>query len=263
MSRPSPSTYTLTSPPKPIQVANVVGDGFDAYMNAFWPWLERGLGDFALQEETLRTALGALQDVLNHVGEKILPHVDPLMHRLIAILRNDAVRREVKPQVLIAMGDVALAVEDEFAKYLPTVTEMFHGATQLSINNTVVTRANPGKDELLEEYNAELRMGIMEGLAGILTVSGSGVALANHLELLLQFCYDVTVDPHASRDMRKAAVSLVGDLAGGVPAQVVQPVVMTHQSWIRQLLETVRRERGGVDTANYAWNKLSAILPGF
>ena len=48
-------------------------------------------------------------------------------------LKNAAVHRGIKPQILSTIGDVALSVGSNFTKYLPVVFQILQEAAQLNV----------------------------------------------------------------------------------------------------------------------------------
>lgn len=68
-----------------------------------------------------QVTVGVLGDICRAVEDQILPYCDPVMSILLSNLQSVTVSRELKPQILMAFGDIALALGDNFEKYLPHV----------------------------------------------------------------------------------------------------------------------------------------------
>ena len=71
-----------------------------------------------------QVTVGVLGDVCRAVDHQILPYCDSVMHILLASLQSPTVSRDLKPQILSAFGDIALALGDRFEKYLAHVLQV-------------------------------------------------------------------------------------------------------------------------------------------
>lgn len=58
--------------------------------------------------------VGVLGDICRAIEEQILPYCDRIMLLLVQNLQSPEVHRNIKPQILSAFGDVALAIGDKF-----------------------------------------------------------------------------------------------------------------------------------------------------
>lgn len=99
--------------------------------------------------------------------DQILPYTDKIMELLANNLANTDVDRRIKPQILTAFSDIALALGEKFEKYLEAVTKILKAAIDLS------TQTVPEQDEDFRDYNNQLRSGIIDTYSGILQVSQS------------------------------------------------------------------------------------------
>jgi importin subunit beta-1 len=66
----------------------------------------------------------------------------------------------VKPPIFSCFGDIALAIGEQFEKYLIYAMPMLQGAAELSAMQTV-------RDDEMIDYNNQLRSGIFEAYSGI------------------------------------------------------------------------------------------------
>jgi importin subunit beta-1 len=108
---------------------------------------------------------------------------------LLKDLSNSQLNRSVKPPIFSCFGDIALAIGENFEKYLPYAMPMLQGAAELLV---VLDQS----DEDMVDYGNQLRRGIFEAYSGILQgIKGAKAQLmipyAGHL---LQFTEAVYKD---------------------------------------------------------------------
>ena len=78
-----------------------------------------------LQEgQVCQVTVGVLGDVCRAVEDQIQPYCDAVMFILLQNLQSTTVSRDLKPQILMAFGDIALALGDRFEKYLGHVLQV-------------------------------------------------------------------------------------------------------------------------------------------
>ncbi len=58
--------------------------------------------------------VGVLGDICRAIEEQVLPYCDRVMLQLVQNLQSPEVHRNIKPQILSAFGDIALAIGDKF-----------------------------------------------------------------------------------------------------------------------------------------------------
>jgi len=212
------------------------GPAFAAYLPTFMPVLEAALAntdDWA----AAGVAVGVLGDVGRAVEGGLSPYAPPLVARLLSSLQSASVRRDLKPPILSALGDLALAVGDAFAPFLPHVLPMLASAQALATE--AASRAEPG-DEEAGDYLDALRSGVLEAYAGLINgLSGAAAAadpaFAAAMPGLLAFVDGIGAAARAAAaaggggggeavaaapapPVVRAAVALLGDIAAGVPA---------------------------------------------
>lgn len=61
-----------------------------------------------------QVTVGVLGDICRAVEDGILDYCDSIMQTLLTNLQSADVHRNIKPQILSAFGDIALAIGDRF-----------------------------------------------------------------------------------------------------------------------------------------------------
>ncbi|CAL9159452.1 unnamed protein product [Musa hybrid cultivar] len=129
-------------------------------MQSFYPYLEMGLQNFQEYQVFCAVTVGVVGDLCRALEDKILPYCDGIMTQL-KDLSSNQLHRSVKPPIFSCLGDIALAIGENFEKYLIYAMPMLQSAAELSAHAVATD------DEMLE-YTNELRNGILEAFSGIL-----------------------------------------------------------------------------------------------
>lgn len=139
-------------------LASAMEIGFNKYMEAFSPYIFTALASFD-DWQVAQAAVYVASDVARAIGDQITPHAERLMVSLVDILRSPVVHRQVKPNAITTIGEIALAVGSAFGPYLETVMGILSqaGATAASSN-----------DPAMMEFVWTMREAIVEAFIGIL-----------------------------------------------------------------------------------------------
>lgn len=169
-------------------LAYATGSDFEKYMPNFFTFLEAGLQNCE-EYQVCSISVGVVGDICRALEDKILPFCDRIMAVLLKDLSNSMLNRSVKPPIFSCFGDIALAIGENFEKYLPYAIPMLQGAAEL------LGTLDQSDDDMVD-YGNQLRRGIFEAYSGILQgIKGPKAQLmipyATHL---LQFTEAVSKD---------------------------------------------------------------------
>lgn len=203
---------------------------FGRYLEKFMPFLEIGLRSHREVQVCIST-IGTFGNICNAVGELISPYCDPIMDILISSLQSDEVNRDIKPHILSVLSDIALAIGDEFGKYLNVVATILKSAVDLSIagGDTI--------DDDFNHYNNELRRAILEAYSGILQGVGPSAAdkcLHQQSQYMIDFLERVVNEAPRDEYMTTTAVGLLGDIAHAIPSLVRH---ISQKPWVTDFLK--------------------------
>ncbi|CAA0830895.1 Importin subunit beta-1 [Striga hermonthica] len=188
--------------------AYLTGSAFEKYMPDFYKYLEMGLQNFE-EYQVCAVTVGVVGDVCRALEDKILPYCDGIMTLLLKDLSSDELHRSVKPPIFSCFGDIALAIGENFEKYLMYAMPMLQSAAELS------ARASAGDDEMIE-YTNLLRNGILEAYSGIFQGfknSPKTQLLMPYAPHILQFLDAMYIAKDMDDLVMKTAVGVLGDLA--------------------------------------------------
>ncbi|ONK62596.1 uncharacterized protein A4U43_C07F5750 [Asparagus officinalis] len=188
-------------------LAYATGEEFAKYMPDFCKYLDMGLQNFE-EYQVCSVSVGVVGDIFRALEDKVLPFCDGIMTNLLKDLSNPMLHRSVKPAILSCFGDIALAIGENFEKYLTYVMPMLQGAAEHCVTHDAY-------DEDIVEYSNQLRRGIFEAYSGILQGFKSSKAqlMEPYANYLLQFTEAVFTDKNRDEGVTKAAVAVIGDLA--------------------------------------------------
>ena len=86
------------------------------------------MGHVVQEWQVCQVTVGVLGDVCRAIEEQIAPYTENIMRILLRNLECSDVQRNIKPQILSAFGDMALAIGDRFEVCLPSCLHMLQSA---------------------------------------------------------------------------------------------------------------------------------------
>ncbi len=112
---------------------DVLGEGFLPYLEAVMPVLCRSL-TLCGETQVCTNAIGLLSDMCRVLNKHLVPYCDTLIRQLMEVLQNADADKSIRPAILSAFGDIALALGNGFDKYLPMVMETLEQATRAEVD---------------------------------------------------------------------------------------------------------------------------------
>ncbi|GAB4858524.1 Importin subunit beta-1 [Ancistrocladus abbreviatus] len=189
-------------------LAYATGPDFAKYMPEFYKYLEMGLQNFD-EYQVCAVTVGVVGDICRALEDKILPYCDGIMTQLLKDLSSNRLHRSVKPPIFSCFGDIALAIGDNFDKYLMYAMPMLQSAAELSSHTSAA-------DDEMTEYTNLLRNGILEAYSGILQGfknSPKTQLLIPYAPHILQFLDSIYLEKDMDDVVMKTAIGVLGDLA--------------------------------------------------
>lgn len=243
-----------------------LGDEFLKYMNDFYDYLKTGLQHHQEWQVCLST-VGVLGDLTRALGPALLPKCDEIVHILLTNLGSAEVHRDIKPELMVTVGDLALGIEAAFAKYLDAVRGMLSGAMLTSIAMAQDSAANEDFDAY--DYNCNLRRGIINAYSLILQGLGDEVKdnahglsaelkakLLEEVPKIIGFVSSIAADKTVQEDdmdfgVARAAVSLLGDVT--IVLQESWPALRSSPRTEWHSLVKAVKDSGSGDSNDAAW----------
>jgi importin subunit beta-1 len=188
-------------------LANALEGDFEKFLAPFLQYLL-----FALQNwqeyEICSISVGIVGDLSRAVNIKMAPYTDDIINVLLDDLKNPDINRNVKPPILSAFGDIALALGGAFEKYLRIVITVLQHASGTQIQDK--------NDEDLVDYINALRESIFDAYTGILQGLKSdekSILMLDHAKPIVDFVEAVFLDDISNDSVIRAAIGTLGDLA--------------------------------------------------
>ncbi|XP_043715814.1 importin subunit beta-1 [Telopea speciosissima] len=189
-------------------LAYAIGADFVKYMPEFYKYLEMGLQNFE-EYQVCAITVGVVGDICRALEDKVLPYCDGIMTQLLKDLSSNQLHRSVKPPIFSCFGDIALAIGENFEKYLMYAMPMLQSAAELSVHAS-------GADDEMAEYTNLLRNGILEAYSGIFQGfknSPKTQLLMPFAPHILQFLESLYMEKDMDDVVIKTAIGVLGDLA--------------------------------------------------
>ncbi|CAD6186495.1 unnamed protein product [Caenorhabditis auriculariae] len=195
-----------------------LGKGFAPYMESLKPYLLRGLGNHE-ESQVCGAAVGVVTDLCRALEKDIVPHLDQIVELLLGSLQSPRLNRDVKVQIISSFGDIALAIEDQFERYVEVVMRVLGEAqTAAYVSNPddldQIDYVDSLRDAILSTYT-----GIFQGSRPADETNAECVAKARQAisrfagpmcEMITKCCEMEPVPP--SESLMSTASGLIGDL---------------------------------------------------
>ena len=78
--------------------------------------------------QVCQSSVGVLSDITRAIEDQLFPYCNRIMQILLENLQSNEVNRNVKPHIISAFGDIALAIGDKFEYYIKHVVSMLQSA---------------------------------------------------------------------------------------------------------------------------------------
>ncbi|KAI5065929.1 hypothetical protein GOP47_0018553 [Adiantum capillus-veneris] len=237
-------------------LAYVTGGEFLKYMQQFYQYLEMGLQNFE-EYQVCAITVGVVGDISRALDDKVLPFCDGIMTQLLQNLSSNQLHRSVKPPIFSCFGDIALAIGEQFERYLVLAMPMLQGAAELS------AQAVNADDELIEYYN-QLRIGILEAYSGIFQgfKNRRPELMARYAQHILQFLESIYADAYRDEAVTKAAAGVLGDLADTLGPNASS--LLQSSTFYKGFLEECQKsdDQSLKETADWALATINRLLSG-
>ncbi|KAI5959568.1 kap95 [Candida pseudojiufengensis] len=211
-------------------LASAIGDGFMKYLEAFLPYLTRALEN--VDSPTCFTAIGLVGDLAQSLGLQITEYLNGLMTILGNNLSNPDIKRELRPAIVSAFGDVAAAIGTKFAPYLEYVMNICTEAANIE-----------PQDNSLEtmDYVLGVQEAVLDCFVGITAgFSDQPQTLYPVVGTILQFLQKISQDSTLSNNesVARSATGLIGDLAAMYPQGQFKQYF--ENDWVTEFIKKTR-----------------------
>ncbi|RLV92154.1 Importin subunit beta-1 [Spathaspora sp. JA1] len=212
-------------------VAGAIGKDFNKYMPTFLPYLTKSLQN--PESPTCNTTVGLVADLAHCLGLDILPYLEGLMSILGTNLNDFEVRRELRPAILSAFGDIATSIGSNFQPYLSFVMQICIQAGSFE------PEENATLDTL--DYIFNIRESVLDCLVGIV---GGMSEEPNEIYpyvgpifgILSKIVQDISMSN--SDSVARSATGLLGDIAAMYPPGEFKQAYET--AWVTEFIKRTR-----------------------
>lgn len=211
----------------------VLGLNFCKYVDHVLPFVYAALNNHA-EYQICAAAVGVVADLSRALTDKLTPYCDQIMQHLLTCLNNDKLHRTVKPQILSAFGDIALAIGIHFQKYLEHVLNTLGQACRAQVAKNdydMIEYLNELREACLTAYTGiiqGLRNSVRAGTDGNTSQNPGGPPelqmITNQLPFIISFLEAIARDSNKSENLVGGAIGLIGDLVTSY-GQAVLPYI--------------------------------------
>merc|ERR1719510_280669 len=166
-------------------LVELLGERFSKYTQAFLPFLHQGLNYGSTDPSVCLASVVAIGDLAKALGKGFIEHSDSIMKALLQNMADDKVHRQIKPQILCVVGNIASAIGHHFTNYFAAVITVVNETVcktecpalkqmryirekQIKIPPGVKIGPSEPEDEDAIEYRNELRVGCLKAYIGVI-----------------------------------------------------------------------------------------------
>jgi importin subunit beta-1 len=189
-------------------LAIAIGDKFEVFMAQVMPILRVGIQ----RHEELTVCgicIATVGDLGRSLNKKMLPYCDDLLTVMYTLVNDTGVNRKLKPGIIQCFGDIALATEGAFDRYIPHVVPVLQQASMAQLE--------PGSSPEWVDYISELQENVLDAYTGIihgLRSENKLDAFKVHVNAVLDFVQRIMQQqqPPPAQAVVKGCVCVIGDL---------------------------------------------------
>lgn len=229
-------------------VAGETGEGFDKYMEVFFPYLVNSLKD--PDYSSIGTLIGLVADISHALGTGIIKYSNEFMSALGTILQNPNTPQNVKPMILSCFGDIASSLGPDFIQYLQPVMAVILEASQVQIDQQAASNE-------FYDFVVAIKEAVVDAYVGIVTgLRDSPVELQPYIEAIISYLRQVYQDPSITKteSLLRSVVGLLGDIASMYPPGTLAEIY--KMDWITEIIRKTRSDKSNSqntrDTAKWA-----------
>lgn len=211
-------------------VATAVDAQFVKYMTAFLPFLTKALEN--VTSPVCDAAIGLVVDICHSLGAEFIPYCGGIMANLGNTLSNPNVRRELRPLILSAFGDIASSIGKEFIQYLEVVMGICNVAQNMQLDDDTIEN---------EDYLLSVKQAVLDAYVGIVTgLHDSPESLFPYRQQIAQFLLTTYSEPSlvANESVCRSSIGMIGDIAQMYPDGSWRQFF--EQAWVADYIKKVK-----------------------
>jgi importin subunit beta-1 len=214
-------------------LCTALGKQFAPILQHFMPILKVGLGRF--EEETIcGICVATLGDVARATEKAIVPYCEDILTTLYTLVNDASVNRKLKPPIIQCFGDIALAAEGDYERFMGPVVTVLQQAS--------AAQCEAGASTEWMDYISLLQESVLEAYTGIihgLKAENKLEAFKGHVNAVLDFVQRiVTAQEKPQASVVKSAVCVMGDLVLAFKAELA--AYLGAAPFMVQLVELAR-----------------------
>ncbi|KAL0487642.1 importin subunit beta-1 [Acrasis kona] len=209
-------------------LAGALSFDFARYMDHFKPFLFSGLSN-QQEKSVCNVSINVLSDLCTALGDKIKESSDDIMTILFTNIQAAHVDKNIKSRIISLFGDIALAIQGDFEKYITPVGQILRQAGEAHVNDQNRTEEMIDYVDLLRENILDAYIGILQGFK-----KQNQKAFDPCVDQLVGLIRMIAQDSNVCEPVFKNAVIVIGDLANVYGARIGR---LLNQDFIKSLVD--------------------------
>ncbi len=237
------------------EIAEKIGHRFERYIRHFDKFLYSAL-KYEYGKEACEKAVDLIVPAIcDALQDKITDYIQEIMQRMLELLSNSELPRDLKPKVIESFGDVALAIKGNFSFFLQTILLALQKAGEATHQYDV-------NDEDLAEYFNALRQSIISAYSNILyglsdSNNHTEPALTSQVPTVMQLLMLTMKDNNTTPDVVNKCLGLLGDL-GAIYGVAMKPMYQNVE--IQQLVQMFYSHKDKYHQSEYCYNIVTRVM---
>lgn len=232
---------------------NIIEKKFERYVEVFFPFLCTAMKEYKFKD-TCVTATHVAGDITRALEGDVLPYSDTIVTICLELLMVPNIDINIKTSILSLFGDISMAIQENFEKYLHYVLPIFKSACE----EIIVKPLDINDEDDMDMIHAVF-IGLCEGIQGLLQGVGSheSEALKPYMDTFIKLLAYISEDETKEENISRGCVGLIGDMLSVYEEEILP---LLRQPFVERLINFTEKQATDqftFETVEYAREKFN------